>query len=241
MRTSVDVLKRNRDNKKINDHALEFLDSMNDKLIPFLKTWISHSKTSDVNSALVSFNVQVRPSPDLEALTSSVMDRELLVDNLQIADKANFIFFNGNKVDMVFKWVASSDEKPYEKGASGNLLIKGTEATFSYAGKWALFRMIEENKINSDTESPGGVLLQLNVPIVDASKGNALLSAKMIVKITPMAKDGDKVSPMAWPVFSESCPNLHENVPENIFDATIANNQNGDTSNKNMEETHAPK
>ncbi|MDR0581048.1 MAG: hypothetical protein LBG04_02965 [Holosporaceae bacterium] len=240
MRTSVDILKRNRDNRKISNHALEFLDSMNDKLIPFLKTWISHSKMSDANSALVSFNVQARPSPDLEALTSSVMDRELLVDNLQIADNANFIFFNGNKVDMVFKWVASSDEKPYEKGASGNLLIKGTEATFSYAGKWALFRMIEENKINSDTESPGGVLLQLNVPIVDASKRNALLSAKMIVKITPMSKDGDKVSPMAWPVFPESCPNLHEDVPENIFDATIAN-QDGDTSNKNMEETHAPK
>jgi type VI secretion system protein ImpL len=212
-----DILDRNKDKKGINEKAIEFLELMNDKLIPFLKTWIAHSKTSDANSALISFNIQTRPSPELEALTSSIIDREMLVDNSQVAENSNCVFHNDNKVDMVFNWVASGDEKPNEKEAKGNLLIQESKATFSYAGKWAMFRIIEENKSNKEAESPSGVLLQFNVPIVDSSKDNAPLTSKMIIKITPMSKDGDKVSPMAWPIFPEFCPDLHddENVAEN--------------------------
>ncbi|MDR1982982.1 MAG: hypothetical protein LBQ08_04275 [Holosporaceae bacterium] len=207
-----DVLERNKDKKQINEKAIEFLKLMSNRIIPFLKTWIAHSKTSDANSALVTFNIQMRPSPDLEALTSSIVDREILIDNSKVADNSNGVFFNNNSVNVVFNWVSSSDEKPNEKSASGNLLIQGRTATFAYAGKWALFRLIEENKTNKESESPNGVLLQFNVPIVDASKGDVALASKMIVKITPMKKDGDKTSPLEWPIFPELCPDLHNNV-----------------------------
>ncbi|MDR2781181.1 MAG: hypothetical protein LBB21_01820 [Holosporaceae bacterium] len=207
----LNVLDKNQKRKNVNEKSLEFLESMNDKLIPFLKTWIAHSKTSDANNALITFNVQTRPSPELESLTSSVMDREFKIDNVQIADNANALFFNGNKVDMLFSWVSSSDEKPNEKSATGNMLIEGSNVTFSYDGKWAMLRLIEENKTNKEAESSNGVMLQFNVPIIDTSKKNSELTSKMVIKITPMIKDGDKTSPMAWPIFPESCPELHEN------------------------------
>jgi type VI secretion system protein ImpL len=206
----IDTLTRAKEKRKVSDKALEFLHSINDKLLPFLKVWIAHSKTSDANSALITFNVQVRPSPDIEALTSSVMDRELLIDNVKVEDNANGTFFNDNKVDLVFNWVDSADEKPNEKGASGNLLIEGEKATFSYAGKWAMFRLIEENKVNKEAAAPSGVLLQFSVPIVDSSKQDATLTSKLVLKITPTAKDGDKTAPMEWPIFPASCPNLHD-------------------------------
>jgi type VI secretion system protein ImpL len=209
-----DVLFKNQKIKNVNGKALEFLELVGAKLIPFLKIWIAHSKTADAASALVTFNVQTRPSPELEAFTSSVMDREFKINNAQINDNDNGLFYNGNKVDLIFNWVASADEKPNEQKATGNMLIAGAAATFSYEGKWAMFRMIEENKTNKETESPNGVLLQFNVPIIDSSQGNSELIAKMVLKITPMSKDGDKTAPMAWPIFPESCPGLHgeENI-----------------------------
>ncbi|MDR2157846.1 MAG: hypothetical protein LBO02_00825 [Holosporaceae bacterium] len=206
----LNILERNKEGKRINEKALDFLDATSNKLIPFLKIWTAHSKTSDPKSALVSFNVQTRPSPDQESLTSSVMDREVLINKIPTAENANGVFFNNDEVTVVFQWVASSEEKPKEQGSTGNLLIQGSQAIFSYSGKWAMFRMIEEHKANKEVESPNGVLLQFNVPIVDASKGNEDLTSKMIVKITPMTKDGDKTSPMAWPIFPELCPELHD-------------------------------
>ncbi|MDR1235764.1 MAG: hypothetical protein LBJ96_02035 [Holosporaceae bacterium] len=214
LKNAPEILGRNQQRKNINEKALEFLETMNTKLIPFLKNWIAHSKTSDINDALITFGVQTRPSPDAEVLTSSVMDRELKIDNVQIVENTNGLFYNGNKVEMIFAWVSSSDEKPNEKGAVGNMLIEGAKVTFSYGGKWAMLRLIEENKVNKEAEAPNGVLLQFNVPIVDASKGNAELTSKMIVKITPTAKDGDKTSPLTWPVFPESCPDLHKKYEE---------------------------
>jgi type VI secretion system protein ImpL len=219
-----DILGRNRDKKQVNEKAIEFLKLMDNHIMPLLKTWVAHSKTSDANSALVTFNIQMRPSPDLEALTSSVVDREILIDNSKIADNSNGTFFNNNNVSAVFNWVSSSEEKPNEKSAGGNLLIQGARATFSYAGKWAMFRLIEENKTNKESESPNGILLQFNVPIVDASKGDAALVAKMIVKIVPMKKDGDKTSPMPWPIFPEVCPGLHNSAQSAATASTAGTN-----------------
>ncbi|MDR0678135.1 MAG: hypothetical protein LBF44_01195 [Holosporaceae bacterium] len=222
-KNTTDTLERNKDKKQINEKAIEFLKLMSNQIIPFLKVWIAHSKASDANGALVTFNIQMRPSPDMEALTSSVVDRGILIDNSKIADNSNGVFFNNNSVNAVFNWVSSSDEKPNEKNAGGNLLIQGTAATFSYSGKWAMFRLIEENKTNKESEAANGILLQFNVPIVDSSKGDAALTAKIIVKVTPMKKDGDKTSPLSWPIFPELCPGLHgQESPPSTTAASMA-------------------
>ncbi|MDR0555936.1 MAG: hypothetical protein LBG20_02930 [Holosporaceae bacterium] len=204
-----EVLSRNQDIKNIGKQALEFLDSMNDKVIPFLKIWINHSKAPDAKSALIAFNVKMRPSPELEAMTSSVVDREMFMDNAPVEDNENCIFFNGNKVNVIFSYVPSSDERPNAREANGNLKIEESKATFSYEGRWAIFRMIEEHKTNRETELPNGVLLQFNVPIYDTSRRNVAMTSKMVLKITPMAKDEDKVTPIAWPIFPELWPSLH--------------------------------
>ncbi|MDR0968793.1 MAG: hypothetical protein LBL99_04170, partial [Holosporaceae bacterium] len=209
VKNMIEVLERNKAIKGINEKSIEFLRKMNDKLIPFLKTWIAHSKSSDASGALVTFGVQTRPSPEIEAEATAVMDRELLIDNVKVDEKASGLYFNDNKVEITFNW-AEGDEKPNDKKAGGNLTIDGKKATFSYSGKWAMFRLIEENKANKESEAPNGVLLQFNIPIVDSSKNDAELTSKLVVKVTPMTKDKDKAAPTEWPAFLESCPNLHE-------------------------------
>ncbi|MDR1561123.1 MAG: hypothetical protein LBS23_02080 [Holosporaceae bacterium] len=202
------ILERNKDKKGISHKVFDFLKGMN-KLIPFLKAWISQSKGSDVSTAPVSFNIQLRPAPNLEALTSSLLDRAININDSSVADNSESVFFNNDRVNAVFDWVASSNEKPYEQGSSKNLSINRTKVTFSYAGKWAMFRLIEENKINKEIESPNGILVQFNVPIVDSNKGNNVLTSKIVLKITPILKDGDKPAPLAWPIFPKFCPDLY--------------------------------
>jgi type VI secretion system protein ImpL len=211
-KNALDTLIRNKDQRKVSGQALEFLKNMNDKIIPFLRTWVNHSKASDAKSALVSFNIQIRPSPELEALTSSVVDREVFIGDTLVKDKTDSIFFNNDRMRVVFRWVASSDEKLNEQAAQGHLTISGSDASFSYEGRWAMFKMIEEQRMNKEGELANGILLQFMVPIIDTSKENALLTSKMVLKVSPMAKIGDKLTPMTWPVFPESFPNLHEEV-----------------------------
>jgi type VI secretion system protein ImpL len=202
------TLESNRESKGVSLKALEFLKSM-DKMIPFLKLWIAQSKGSDPNTAPVSFSMQLRPSPNVESLTSSLLDRKITINDSTVEDNAVGVFFNNDKINVVFNWVASADEKPYDGGSGNNPLIQGTKVTFSYGGRWAMLRLIEEHRISKETALPQGVLLQFQVPIVDSSKENEVLTSKIVLKITPMTRDGDKLTPLEWPVFPEFCPDLY--------------------------------
>ena len=86
------VLEGNAERKQINPQVFDFLKSM-DKLIPFLRTWVTHVKSSDAQSAIVSFTVALRPSPDTEAFTSSVLERRLRVKNVEVQDNGNAVFY----------------------------------------------------------------------------------------------------------------------------------------------------
>jgi type VI protein secretion system component VasK len=218
----LNILEKNKDRKQIDKKVFDFLNSIN-KIMSLLKGWIAHSKNSDPKDAIVSFAISMRPSPGSEALTSSVLERVIKVKEVDIPDNSSAVFYNGDAVDVVFGWVKQSDEKPYAKDLPKDLTIDGSDATFSYGGKWAMFRLIENRKTNKEVEYPNGVLLQFDVPIIDSSKGNALMTSKMILKITPMMKAADKLAPIAWPTFPDSCPDLHgnksivdQNIPKDI-------------------------
>ena len=72
-----------------------------------------------------------------------------------------------------------------------------------------MLRMLEEHKISKDIALPQGILLQFQVPIVDANKGNDILTSKIVMRITPMTREGDKLIPLEWPIFPEFCPDLY--------------------------------
>ena len=209
-----DVLELNKSQKNVGNAAIDFLKTVG-KIAPFLKAWVQHSKGSDASSASFLFKVQLRPSPNLEAFTSSVIEREISVDGVKIDNDQTGVFFNSNKVNAVFKWVASSDEQPNDRESTETLSIEKSNATFSYAGNWAMFRLIEAHKQSGDIEYPEGVILQFSVPIIDRSQNNISLISKMILKITPLIKSGDKTTPIAWPVFPKRSPNLHETTSTN--------------------------
>ncbi|MDR3180183.1 MAG: hypothetical protein LBT70_04795 [Holosporaceae bacterium] len=202
------VLEKNKEARQLNPEIFDFLAST-DKLLAFLKSWVAHSKSPDPQNAGMVFNFILRPAAATEALTSSVLERIVEVNSNNIADGANATYFNGNNVNVTFNWVGSASDKPYKEAAKGNLSISGASAKFSYGGKWALFRMIEQQKMRKDVEYVGGVLLEFDIPVADSAKGHDLLTAKIIMKVTPMAKVGDKFTPIAWPVFPASCPSLH--------------------------------
>lgn len=217
----VTTLETNKEKKNVNNKAIDFIKSI-DQIMPFLKAWISQTKTSDPSNAPISFNVQLRPAPDTEAFTASVLERNFTIKNVPVNDGDNGTFFNGDDVSLEFKWVESGDEQPNDKNASGNLAIEGASATFSYSGKWAMFRLIEANRLSKETELPDGVMVMFSVPIIDKANNNKEVISKMILKITPMLKAGDKASPLTWPVFPSSCPALYVTEAEPAPAATVA-------------------
>ncbi|MBR1735008.1 MAG: hypothetical protein IJ730_06140, partial [Alphaproteobacteria bacterium] len=217
------VLKSNAEEKQINPQVFEFLESLS-KLVPFLRNWIEHTKNSDLQSPGVLFTIVLRPSPESEALTSSVLDRSFKLKNVAVADNGNAIFFNNDTIDVQFTWINGADERLNTQDPPRNLTIEKQKATFSYAGKWAMFRLIENHKINKEVEYPNGVLLQFEIPILN--RNNETQTSKMVMKITPQMKVGDKLSPALWPIFPAVCPPLHigENLPENLVTATGGSN-----------------
>ncbi|MBO4405273.1 MAG: hypothetical protein J5821_00920 [Alphaproteobacteria bacterium] len=204
----INILERNKDAKQINSQVFDFLKNTN-KILPFLKACVAQSKSSDPNTCPVCFNVLLRPFPNMEAMTSAVIDRMFSINNVPVSDNTNGAFFFGNPVMALFGWVASANEKPNEDKAMGNLRIEGNLAAFTYTGQWALFRMIEEHKISKGVEYPNGVVLQFNVPVASRKDGTDMTEAKMVYKITPMMRNGDKLAPTVWPLFPTSCPSLY--------------------------------
>ena len=209
------VLEKNKDERHINSQVFEFIKNTN-KAMPFLKAWVSQAKSSDPKTCPVCFNVLLRPFSNMEALTSAVIDRMFSINNIPVSDGTNGVFYNGNTVMVIFGWVASANEAPNPNKASGNLRIENNLAAFTYTGQWALFRLIEKHKISQGVEYPEGVVLQFEVPIASKKDGTDLTKSKMVFKITPMLRDGDKLSPLVWPLFPNSCPQLHDAKSQTI-------------------------
>lgn len=206
--TAINVLKRNKETKRVNSQVFDFFENTN-KILPFLKACVAQSKSSDPNTCPMCFNVLLRPFPNMEALTSAVIDRTFSINNMPVSDNNNGVFFYGNAVTVGFGWVASANEKPNEDKAEGNLSINSNFAAFKYTGTWALFRMIEAHKVSKGVEYSNGVVLQFNVPVVSQKDGAEVGDAKMVYKVTPMVRDGEKLTPIAWPLFPKSCPSLY--------------------------------
>ncbi len=206
------VLERNKDEKHINSQVFEFIKNTN-KALPFLKAWVNQAKSSDPKTCPVCFNVLLRPFSNMEAMTSAVIDRMFSINNIPVPDGNNGVFFNGNTVMVIFGWVASADETPNPNKVTGNLRVENNLAAFTYTGQWALFRLIEKHKVSQGVEYPEGVVLQFEVPIASKKDGTDLTKSKMVFKVTPMLRDGDKLAPLVWPVFPSSCPQLYDVKP----------------------------
>ena len=225
------VLERNKDVKQINPQMFDFIQNTN-KILPFLKACVAQSKSSDPNTCPMCFNVLLRPFPNMEALTSAVIDRMFSIDNIPVSDNGNGVFFYGNTVMAIFGWVASAKEKPNESKAMGNLRIENNLAAFTYTGQWALFRMIEEHKVSKGVEYPNGIVLQFNVPVASQGDGTEMGDAKMVFKITPMIRNGDKLVSTTWPLFPTSCPSLYgtRSSDKESSSSSVVENKNGDKS-----------
>ncbi len=238
MDTSVyDVLEKNKYERHINSQVFEFIKNTN-KALPFLKAWINQAKSSDPKTCPICFNVLLRPFSNMEAMTSAVIDRMFSINNVPVPDGTNGVFFNGNTVMVIFGWVASANEMPNPNKVSGNLRIENNLAAFTYTGQWALFRLIEKHKISQGVEYPKGVVLQFEVPIASRKDGTDLTKSKMIFKVTPMLRDGDKLSPLVWPLFPSSCPQLPDTKPisghnysNNLKTSSVTNKNKSKTSN----------
>lgn len=208
------ILLKNKDKKNINPMALEFLKSL-ENIVPFFKHWVEQSKGSDPNTAPICFSVLLRPFPNMESMTSAVLDRIFAINGVPVADNSNGVCFNNDKIMVMFGWVASADEQPDPKSASGALRVEKNNAAFSYEGSWAIFRLIEKHKITKGVEYPNGIVLQFEVPITLANQNYEVVNSKMVFKITPMLREGDKSTPMVWPVFPTESPELHKTESSN--------------------------
>lgn len=204
----IEVFEKNKTIKHINNQVFEFITSIN-KVMPLLKAWINHTKNSNIRQPLFTFNFELRPAPNIEAFTSALIEREIRINEVLANEGEDITYFNDNPAKITFSWVENADENPYEENLPANLIVRKNKAIFSYKGKWALFRLIEKHRMNKEAEAPNGVLLEFDVPLIDKSGGNKIVTSKIVMKVTPNVKVGDKASPIPWPVFTNNCPDLH--------------------------------
>ena len=192
-----------------NQRAIDFLDSMHD-MMPLLRAWILHARNSDVQNQLFTFTFITRPPGATEQSTSALLEREVKVRGVTAEDGQSIVFNNDEAVEAAFTWVETSDQAPHNNNAlPDNLMIDENVATFSYKGKWAMFRMIEKHKANKHTEFPDGILLEFEVPLLDQSgTGSNIVQSRIIMKVIPRAKNAAMISTVPWPVFPTSCPAL---------------------------------
>ena len=172
-------------------------------------------------------------------MTSAVIDSMFSINNAPIADNANGAYFVGNQVMAIFGWVASAKEKPNENKAGGTLRIEGDLAAFTYTGPWAMFRLIETHKISQGTDFSNGIIVQFEVPVASTEDGTEASSSKMVYKITPLLREGDKLVPITWPVFPTSCPDLHQSVKK-TKESENTKNKKDIATKKSDKETEKP-
>ncbi|MDR3155789.1 MAG: hypothetical protein LBT90_01650 [Holosporaceae bacterium] len=203
------ILEKNKDTKKVSEKAISFMKSL-EHVIPFLRIWIAHSKTTDPKSAAMSFTVFVRPHPNEELSTSGVLERLININGDAVENNGTAVFYNGDNVEASFKWVDRAREQPSAKGStSKHLSVSKSAAKFTYGGKWGIFRMIENHKAERDAEAENGVTLRFEIPIV---KGGEMQKnpCRLLLKLIPMGKVKDKMENITWPIFPVTCPHLHE-------------------------------
>ncbi|MDR1334976.1 MAG: hypothetical protein LBJ19_01720 [Holosporaceae bacterium] len=211
-KNSLDVLKvleKNKDSKKVSAKAISFMKSL-EQVIPFLRVWIAHSKTTDPKSAAMSFTVFTRPHPNDESSTSAVLERLIIINDNAIENNGNAVFYNGDNVTASFKWVDKAKEQPSSRGsASKHLFVNDSIAKFTYGGHWGIFRLIENHKTEKDVELKNGITLQFEIPLV---RGKDLQNnqCRMLLKLIPLGKVKDKMENITWPIFPAACPHLHE-------------------------------
>lgn len=206
-----ETLLKHKEAKSVNTQAIEFLKDL-EQLMPFLKIWMRHIKGTDENSAVLLFNVRVRPDPRMEVYTSAVIERNFKINDVLIRDDQSGAYFNNDKISVEFKWVEASDEKPRTFSSSA-FSADGSFAKFKFSGKWALFQLLEKHKINMETDNPNGVLVKFEVPLKNKSGEATSASSIMVLKVTPMLKEEDKLTPITWPVFPAFAPDLHIITP----------------------------
>lgn len=221
------ILKKHQEAKDVNQDAIDFLETL-DKAMPFLKLWLQHSKGNDENSALVLFKLETRPEPSMEANVSAVIDRNFNINDKKISNSENVLYFNKDAVDVSFKWIEAADDKPQQISVA-DLKSDGVTASFKQTGKWALFKLIGQHKMNSDTDNPNGVLLKFEIPTEQQENTDETSKTTIVMKLTPLKKDGDKFTQITWPIFPKFAPDLHK---EKQNEAQSLNDGNNNQDNE---------
>ena len=210
----VNTLEKGSGENTVNPRVFDFLTSLN-RAMPLLRGWVTHARNSNTQNQLFTFDIVSRPDAGLEVFTSALLEREITIRGVVAHESQSAVFNNNDEVDARFTWVNNADERPYDtrEGQNPNLRIRDNAATFSYRGRWAMFRLIEEHKVNKDAEFPNGILVEFRVPLLDrSSANNSIITSKIVMRIIPNVKIGDIMSAVTWPVFPKSSPNLHINV-----------------------------
>lgn len=179
------VLNGVKNKKNIPMQVLTFLEQMK-KLIPFLKNWILHSKTSDEKGAIFSFKLDKRPTPKLELLAASIVDRLCVINNVEIEDENNILFYNGDSVSMQFNFAKISDDEILIPDNDESLTFEDDVISFNYFGNWAFFRVIAKHK--QYFKDVNKIKLLFKIPIVRKATGLST-NVKLFMHLIPMTKN----------------------------------------------------
>lgn len=190
------ILKQKALEKNISQDAITFISKV-PSIVNFLKLWIEHSKSTDINNSLVAFQIEPKINKDNEQNANILLGRKIMINGQGNNETGNVVIFhNGDNVDVELKFVGSQSIQLHQPTMK-NAYINGRSVIFSYSGLWGFFSMVENHKITRhNIFSSSGAILQFSTPIRDENGQDT--ETKIYMKITPMMKN----SSGAWQAFS---------------------------------------
>ena len=191
-----DILKQKALEKNISQDVITFISTV-PSIVSFLKLWIEHSKSTDINNSLVAFQIVPKINRDNEQNANILLGRKIMVNGQGNDETGNVIIFhNGDNVDVELKFVESQSIQLHQPNMQ-NASLHGRSVVFSYGGLWGFFSMVENHKITRhNTLSASGAILQFAAPIRDENGQDT--ETKIYMKVTPMMKNASG----AWQAFS---------------------------------------
>lgn len=197
--------------------ALLFIKKV-EKAIPFLEGWLqSYYKRTSIESP-IAFKMEFRVEKASEVGGDQIIDWRCKIGDqfITINDKDRIMLWDiGQEINVIFQWATESNEIPHAD-TKGLFEVVGQNAIFKYIGNWSIIRLIQANRIMSESYPGAGMVLIFQVPTVTKQNYKKFRTDKLFLKIKFLEKNKDKWVGIKIPEFPNKAPIIDVKMEKNV-------------------------
>lgn len=178
--------KKQKSSPKIGiNEALTFLNQIS-KLKDLLVTIIGSAKKVYNNKNKIILSAIFKANPREEIGGSQILDTKISVGNSYISylesPNKTIEWYSGDEINCSFQWASNGYTIPYGK-SNYVLSVNGNNAKFTYKGKWALLRLLQDAGYTHESFPGNGSLLKFLIPTIDKKTGRFKQTAKLFIRL----------------------------------------------------------